>query len=134
MKTVISANPTIPYKFCFGISKKPETKEGNRKYFSRLLPARELEPTKISISGLVPHAKYTVTVQTIGYRSGDAYTAYLDENFTKLPTREETEMLKEASKPKETVFSVFCNEEGTLSFSLSQTENSVDLITFEYAK
>ena len=111
--------------------KKPETKEGNRKYFARSLPAREIEPTEISISGLTPYAKYSVTVQTIGYRSGDAYNAYLDGNFTELPTREETELLKEAAKPKETAFSVCSDEKGSLTFSIPQMENSIDFLTIE---
>ena len=111
--------------------KKPETKEGNRKYFARFLPAREIEPTEISISGLTPHAEYSVTIQTIGYRSGDAYNAYLDGNFTELPTREETELLKEAAKPKETAFSVCSDEKGSLTFSIPQMENSIDFLTIE---
>ena len=111
--------------------KKPETKEGNRKYFARSLPAREMEPAEISLSGLTPHTQYTVTLQTVGYRSGDVYNAYLDGNFTELPTREETEMLKEASKPKETVFSVCSDGKGAITFSIAQTENSVDFLTVE---
>ena len=92
---------------------------------------RRDENGKLSFCGLAPHTEYTVNAQTIGYRSGDAYNAYLDGNFSELPTREETEMLIKASQPKETVFSVFTDEKGSLSFSIPQMENSVDFLTIE---
>ena len=108
--------------------KKPETKEGNRKYFARPLPAAILEDTQIIFDGFEPSKTYTVTIETIGYRSGDAYNAYLEGNFTELPTREETAKLIEQSRPKKKTFSVTADEKGTLSFAVSQTENSADFI------
>ena len=111
--------------------KKPETNEGNRKYFARPLPAAMLEDTAIVIDGYEPNRTYAVTVETIGYHSGDAYNAYLEGNFTELPTREETAKLIEQSKPKKKTLSVTADEKGTLSFAVPQMENSADLIIIE---
>ena len=109
--------------------KKPETKEGNRKYFARPLPAKRIDDTEIMLCGFEPNKAYAVTVETIGYRSGDAYNAYLEGKLTELATREETEALIEASKPKKKIFSVSADENGVLSFSIPQTENSADFVT-----
>jgi beta-xylosidase len=111
--------------------KKPDTKEGNRKYFARPLPAQAIDDTQIVLNGFEPNKTYGVTVETIGYQSGDAYKAYLDGNFTELPTREETAALIEASKPKKKTFQATSDENGTLTFSVPQTENSADLIIIE---
>ena len=83
------------------------------------------------MNGFEPNKTYSVTVETIGYQSGDAYNAYLDGNFTELPTREETAALIEASKPKKKTLQATSDENGTLTFSVPQTENSTDLIIIE---
>ena len=111
--------------------KKPDTTEGNRKYFARPLPAQAIDDTQIVLDGFEPNKTYGVTVETIGYKSGDAYNAYLDGNFTELPTREETAALIEASKPKKKTLQATSDENGTLIFSVPQTENSADLIIIE---
>ena len=109
--------------------RKPDTKEGNRKYFSRPLPAENLDDAEICIAGMKPNHAYSLTLETIGYRSGDAYGAYLDGNFEELPTREETAALIEAAKPKKKTLQATADGNGVLSFSIPQTENSVDFLT-----
>ena len=111
--------------------KKPETKEGNRKYFARPLPAQAIDDTQIVLNGFEPNQIYGITVETIGYQSGDAYTAYLEGNFTELPTRKETAALIEAAKPKKKMFQATSDKNGILTFSIPQTENSVDLVIIE---
>ena len=78
-----------------------------------------------------PNQVYRLTVETIGYKSGDAYNAYLDGNFTELSTREETAALIEASKPRKAISKATADENGILAFSVPQTENSADLIVIE---
>lgn len=103
-------------------------KTDNRKHFSKDLKAPSLPDAKISLDGFEPNKEYTVTRETIGYRMGDAYTAYLDMKLTELPTREETAELVEKAKPEKTVFTVRADENGTLAFTVSQTENEADLL------
>jgi xylan 1,4-beta-xylosidase len=103
-------------------------KTDNRKHFGRDLKAEILPDATVTLEGLIPSKEYTVTRETIGYRMGDAYTAYLDMHLTELPTREETADLIEKAKPQKTVFTVTADENGMLSFPVSQTENEADLL------
>ena len=95
----------------------------NSEFFTRPLPSKKLEDVTVTLSGFEVNRKYEISVETVGYKMGDVYNAYLDT-----PTREETEALKEASKPKQTAFSVKSNDCGMLEFTLPQTENQVDFI------
>jgi xylan 1,4-beta-xylosidase len=103
-------------------------KTDNRKHFGRDLKTEVLPDATVTLEGLIPNKEYTVTRETIGYRMGDAYTAYLDMHLTELPTREETADLIEKAKPQKTVFTVTADENGMLSFPVSQTENEADLL------
>ncbi len=103
-------------------------KTDNRKYFSKDLKAPALPDANIRIEGLEPNKEYTVTRETIGYRMGDAYTAYLDMQKPISLSREETDKLIEAAKPQKTAFTANTDENGVLTFSVSQTENEADLL------
>ena len=100
----------------------------NVEYFKRPLPAKEIEDAEITLSGLTPCREYTVEVETVGYKMGDVYNAYLDMDLTDTPTREETQALAEASMPKKTVFKATSDADGVMDFTLPQTENQVDFI------
>lgn len=107
----------------------PDTNgEDNNTYFGRLQPARQKEDMQIELVGLEKNRNYCVSVETIGYKMGDVYSEYLEENFSELPTREETESLMERSKPKKTEFEASTDGLGRLKFSIPQTENQVDLV------
>ena len=49
-------------------------------------------------------------------------------NLSELPTREETAYLIEKAKPEKMSFTAKADENGTLAFAVSQTENEADLI------
>ena len=100
----------------------------NVEFFTRPLPAKQIDDVTVTLSGFTPCRQYTVTVETVGYKMGDVYNAYLDGNFKDTPTREETRALAEASKPKTTSFAVTSNSNGVIEFTLPQTENQVDLV------
>ena len=100
----------------------------NVEFFTRPLPAKQIDDATVTLSGFTPCREYTATVETVGYKMGDVYNAYLDGNFKDTPTREETRALAEASKPKTTSFVVTSNSDGVIEFTLPQTENQVDFI------
>lgn len=106
----------------------PKQDAPNVEYFTRPLPAAAIEDATVTLSGFEANKEYEISVETVGYKMGDVYNAYLDMNLTDTPTREETAELKEASKPKQTAFTVTSNADGVIEFSLSQTENQVDFI------
>jgi xylan 1,4-beta-xylosidase len=51
----------------------PATKEANQVYFTRDLPAKEVGPVRLEISGLAPGV-YDTSLFRVGYRSNDVYT------------------------------------------------------------
>ena len=100
----------------------------NSEFFARPLPAKAIEDATVTLSGLEAGRVYSVTVETVGYKMGDVYNAYLDMGLTDTPTREETAALKEASKPRKVEFALAANAHGVLEFTLPQTENQVDFV------
>ena len=107
----------------------PDIPGDNRDYFTCPLPAKALENAEFRLSGLEPNREYAVSIETIGYRSGDPYNAWLDGCFADLPTREETRALIEQSRPKKVCFPQKSAADGTLHLSLPQAENQADLVT-----
>ena len=101
----------------------------NRIYFARPLPSQPIEDVEIEICGLECCRQYSIAAETIGYRSGDAYNAYLEGKFNDLPTREETSRLMEEARPKKIFRIEWSDEHGILRFRLPQTENQVDFVT-----
>lgn len=106
----------------------PETELSNKKYFTQPLPAKQLEDVSIVLSGFECEKAYTVSVETLGYKMGDVYNAYLDGGFTELPTREEEKLISAKAEPKKTVITVTSDKDGKLEFALPQSENQVDFI------
>ena len=100
----------------------------NVDFFTRPLPSKQIEDAMVSLSGFEANKTYSITIETVGYKMGDVYNAYLDMHLTDTPTREETVALKEASKPQYTSFSIVSNAEGLIEFTLPQTENQVDFV------
>ena len=108
------------------------TGTNNRDYFGRVLPAEELSDVPVELAGFEPDKEYEITCEMIGFKAGDAYTAYLEGNFTETPTREETAELIEKAKPDKYSLEVVADAEGRLIFTVPQTENCVDLITVKF--
>lgn len=106
----------------------PEQDAHNNEYFARPLPAKALEDAMVTLAGLEAGRTYEVTVETVGYRSGDVYNEYLDGSFDELPTREQIAELIEKSRPKIRTLRVSADESGTLRLSIPQSENQADLI------
>lgn len=108
----------------------PENQDApNKDYFARPLPSTKIEDANIVLEGLVANTEYIITRETIGYRSGDVYNAYLESNFTELPTREETKALIEKTKPTKVTNHVLSDENGVLQITVPQHENEVHLLT-----
>ncbi len=55
----------------------PAQTVSNRPYYTKLHPSAPSTPARLAVTGLKPGA-YRLTVRRTGYRSNDAYSAYLD--------------------------------------------------------
>ncbi len=103
----------------------------NSIFFTQPLPAKETDNAVLEITGLSPDTAFTVTAETVGYRKGDVYNAYLDGHFTELPTAAQTAALKLASAPQKIAYGAKTDKQGVLRLSVPQTENQVDFITID---
>ena len=106
----------------------PKQDAPNVEYFARPLPSKEIEDAAVTLSGFEAGKTYEISVETVGYKMGDVYNAYLDMNLTDTPTREETAALKEASKPKLITFRATADKDGVIEIIVPQTENQIDFI------
>ena len=106
----------------------PKQDAPNVEYFTRPLPTKEIEDAKVTLSGFDAGNTYEVSVETVGYKMGDVYNAYLDMALTDTPTREQTAELKAASKPKLVTFKATADNDGVIEIIAPQTENQIDFI------
>jgi len=68
----------------------------NQEYYNKDLPAASAKPVKLHLSNIKP-GNYTLKAYKVGYRSNDAYTAYIDMGSPKQVTRAQVEELKNVS-------------------------------------
>jgi xylan 1,4-beta-xylosidase len=68
----------------------------NQQYYNKDLPAKEVAPVKLHIAGLKP-GSYELRAYKVGYRSNDAYTAYLDLGSPRQLSREQVAKLRKTA-------------------------------------
>ncbi len=68
----------------------------NQEYYRKDLPAKEVAPVRLRIQGLQP-GKYELRAYKVGYRSNDAYTAYLDMGSPGQLSRDQVAKLRRAA-------------------------------------
>lgn len=102
----------------------PPEKINDRVYFKKRLVSEKTEDAKLVLDGAEKNSCYTVTVETLGYRSGDIYSEWLDMGIERIDTIEKEARLKKASETKKTVFSASSDNDGKLELQLEQYENT----------
>ena len=96
------------------------------------MPIVSVQDVPVELAGFEPDKEYKIICEMIGYKAGDAYTAYLEGNFTETPTRAEVEALREMAKPVKYELEAVADAEGRLVFTVPQTENCVDLVIIKF--
>lgn len=108
-----------------------EQDTSNGEYFKRDLPAADLEPATLSVTGLEPGA-YELSVRRIGRRSNDVYADYLDMGSPDNLSRADVESLAARSDgDPESTETVTVGREGTLERQIPMKEHDVVLVTME---
>ena len=105
----------------------PQGGTNNKKYFNSDISNNNIGEAHITLDGLCAGKEYTVCVKTVGREKGDAYTAYREAGCPENLSREFTETLLERAKPAENTFTVRADENGRISFALTQMENQADI-------
>lgn len=111
----------------------PQIETSNQDYFNQSLPAKQLTDAEITVSNMEPGKTYRIDCETIGYRKGDLYQAYLDGGYGEIPNREEIAVLMEKAKPEKTCLEATADGNGVLRFAIPQTENQVDFLSIQLA-
>jgi xylan 1,4-beta-xylosidase len=109
----------------------PKTKESNQVYFKRDLPARQLGPARISITGL-PSGNYAMNVYRIGYDVNDVYTDYFKMGSPPTLTREQVSLLARNNDGRAILtHNIQVKPAGILARDLPLRENDVYLVTLQ---
>jgi xylan 1,4-beta-xylosidase len=103
----------------------PTKDVNNQQYYIRDLPPVKNTPTRVQITHLKP-GRYALELYRVGYRSGDAYTSYIDVGRPSQLTREEVDYLKSASADNPVDHAVVTvGADGTFAYQLTVRENDL---------
>ncbi len=109
----------------------PRQDTSDRPFYTRLVPAMPARTIAVSVSHIEPGSYQLKTYRT-GFRSSDAYSAYIDMG---LPTHLEPAQLAELNKLTrdlpETDLAVRVGENGSYEFQLPMRTNDVVLVTLD---
>lgn len=109
---------------------KPRQTTYNRAYFVQDLPSSPLDDVAVKLCGL-PSGIYRMELYQVGYGVNDIYTSFCRENFSDLPTREQTRALKKQTdgSPIRTE-RITVPSDGTWELHLPMRENDVYFLKF----
>lgn len=105
----------------------PEQSVSNRPFFRQVRPAAEAAPLHVSMTGLSP-GRHVVSIRRTGFRSNDAYTAYLEMGRPDSLTPEQIEALQALSADTPLLQAIEADAEGRASLVVSMREQDVVLI------
>ncbi|MFB3896158.1 MAG: glycoside hydrolase [bacterium] len=107
----------------------PKDKINNQVYYKQDLPAKNKGKVAIDIAN-IPSGKYILQIYKVGYRTNDAYTAYLDIGSPNQLTKQQVEQLKKNNNGLPITKTVVTIKQGS-SFiqDLDLRENDVYLVT-----
>jgi xylan 1,4-beta-xylosidase len=106
----------------------------NQQFYNRDLPAKDAAPVALSLKNLAP-GTYRLLAMRAGYRSGDAYTAYLGMGAPAQLTREQVAELKKAAEVTPFLDEVVTvAKDGAFARNFAMRQNDVVLVTLEPVK
>ena len=109
----------------------PQQKVSNRPFYSRLVPAAPAPSLDVSINHLKP-GSFRLRVHRAGYRSNDAYSAYIDMGAPKDLSPAQLDQLKNLTRDlPETDRVLEIGRDGSYEFSVPMHSNDVVLVTLE---
>lgn len=109
----------------------PDQKVSNRPFFTKVLPASVAPTARLAVTHLTP-GTYRLQVRRAGYRSNDAYTAYLEMGAPKDLSAAQLEQLTGLTRDApETTRLVRIKSDGAFTLNLPMRTNDVALVTLE---
>jgi xylan 1,4-beta-xylosidase len=110
----------------------PNQKISNRPFYTKVIPAHPAKPVQLQLNHLVPNSSYHLEVRRTGYRTNDAYTAYIEMGSPKELTKAEVSKLNDLTRDaSETDQAVQSTSKGTIEVSVPMKSNDIVLIKLE---
>lgn len=107
----------------------PDAGVNNQVYYKRDLPSHPKSSVSLLLSN-VPPGQYSMTLQRVGYRANDAYSAYMDIGSPSQLTKAQVAYIKSKSDGRpEQISLVQVGPDGALNQSFQLRENDVCLVT-----
>jgi xylan 1,4-beta-xylosidase len=107
----------------------PDQRVSNRPYFRAVLPSREIEPLTVAAQGLAP-GRYRAEIRRVGFRSNDAYTAYLEMGAPATLSPEQLAALQALTTDAPEVRTVEVGRDGRARLVLPMRAYDVVLVEF----
>ncbi|RZJ86387.1 MAG: beta-xylosidase, partial [Brevundimonas sp.] len=107
----------------------PDQTVSNRPWFRAVQPAPDAAPLRIEAGGLTP-GRYRVEVRRVGFRSNDAYTAYLEMGRPETLTAAQVEQLQALTRDEPQVSTVTVGADGRARLELPMKVYDVVLAEF----
>jgi xylan 1,4-beta-xylosidase len=107
----------------------PEQKVSDRFFYTKVIPSHPAPPVQLRFTHLTPNAAYQLEVHRTGFRSNDAYTAYLEMGSPKSLTAAQIAHLNELSRDLPESDKVMrSGPTGTVEFTVPMNSNDVVLV------
>ena len=101
----------------------------NRSFFGRLVPNAPSREVALTLKGLTPGARYRLTVNRVGYRANDAYSAYIDMGRPKDLSPSQLHTLEELTRDlPETDRTVRADSSGRMAMEIKMSTNDAVLV------
>ena len=106
----------------------PEQKVSNKPFYSRLVPNQPSAPVNVQISGLAP-GKYRLQVNRTGFKSNDAYSAYIAMGAPKDLDAGQLQSLQALTRDlPETEKTISVGSDGQASITIPMRTNDIVLV------
>jgi xylan 1,4-beta-xylosidase len=107
----------------------PEQKVSDRFFYTKVIPSHPAATVQFRVARLAPNAAYQLEVHRTGFRSNDAYTAYLEMGSPKPLTVAQIAHLNELSRDLPESDKVMrSGSTGTVEFTVPMNSNDVVLV------
>jgi xylan 1,4-beta-xylosidase len=110
----------------------PDQKVSNRSYFTKAIPSRPAAPVNLRVTHLAPNAVYRLEVRRTGYRTNDAYTAWIEMGSPKDLSAKQIAQLNELTRDTpETDKIIRSGADGKAEMTIPMNSNDIVLVKLE---
>ena len=107
----------------------PDQKVSNRSFYTKVLPSHPAPPVHLHLTHLASNASYHVEVHRTGFRSNDAYTAYIELGSPNKLTEAQIAHLNDLTRDlPETDKALRSGADGTIDINFPMKSNDIVLV------